>query len=431
MTRARAMRLTAAALAITAFTAACGSDGDDDTTSAEAGAGAAASPMESHSSMSPSSGGGGDLTGAAAATSAAATTRAILTAQLEEHVYLAGIATGTALGKGADSADFKAAAGALDANSVALAETVGSVYGKAGGDQFLALWRKHIGFFVDYTVGAATNDAAKKTKAVQDLDGYRQDFGAFLESATEGELPKAAVADELKPHVATLAAAVDAQAAKDPKQFALLKEAAAHMPMTAAVLAGAIDAQKDLAGDTKSPASEARAALTAELEEHVYLAGIATGTALDKGADSAEFKAAAGALDANSVELATIVGSVYGKAGGDQFLALWRKHIGFFVDYTVGAATKDAAKKTKAVQDLDGYRADFGAFLESATEGKLTKAAVADELGPHVTSLAAAVDAQAAKDPKQFELLRAAADHMPMTAEVLATAIADQKSLAG
>ena len=427
MTRARAVRLTAVALAITAFTAACGSNGDD-TTSADTGA--AGSPTESSGSMSPSKT-GGDLVGAAAVTSAAATTRAVLTAQLEEHVYLAGIATGTALEQGPDSAAFKAAAGTLDANSVALAETVGSVYGKAGGDQFLALWRKHIGFFVDYTVGAATKDDAKKSTALAALDGYRADFGAFIESATEGELPKAAVADELKPHVATLTAAIDAQAAKSPKQFELLKEAATHMPMTAGVLAGAIDAQKDLDGDTKSPASEARTALTAELEEHVYLAGIATGTALAKGPESPEYAAAAAALDVNSVELSAIVGSVYGKAGGDQFLALWRKHIGFFVDYTIGAATKDDAKKAKAVADLDGYRQDFGAFLESATEGKLTKAAVADELVPHVTSLAAAVDAQAAKDPKQFDLLRAAAGHMPMTAEVLATAIADQKQLAG
>jgi hypothetical protein len=235
MTRAPSKRLAAAVLAVAALAAACGSN---DAESSTADRGSASAPETSMSSMPMA-----DLIGAAAVKSTAATTRAVLTAQLEEHVYLAGIATGTALNKGPNSPEFAAAAKALDANSVQLAETVGSVYGKAGGDQFLALWRKHIGFFVDYTVGAATKDAAKKAQAAKDLDGYRADFGAFIESATEGTLTKAAVAEELKPHVASLTAAIDAQAAKSPKQFELLKAAATHMPMTAAVLAGAIDEQ--------------------------------------------------------------------------------------------------------------------------------------------------------------------------------------------
>lgn len=166
----------------------------------------------------------------------AAELRAGLTSLLSEHVYLAGITTGTALA----GQDFKPAAAALEANTQALQDAVSSVYGDAGGEQFGALWRKHIGFFVDYTTGRATNDEAKVSKAKADLDGYRADFGAFIESATKGGLPKQAVADELKPHVETLFAAIDAQASKSPTATAKLKAAADHMPMTAAILAGAI-----------------------------------------------------------------------------------------------------------------------------------------------------------------------------------------------
>jgi hypothetical protein len=154
----------------------------------------------------------------------------------------------------------------------------------------------------------------------------------------------------------------------------------------------------------------------------VYLAGITTGEALA----GRDFKPAAAALEANTQGLQDAVASVYGDAGGKQFGDLWRKHIGFFVDYTTGKATKNQAMVDKAMADLDGYRADFGAFIESATKGGLSKQAVADELKAHVESLFAAIDAQAAKDAGQFDKLKMAAGHMPMTASILAGAIVKQ-----
>ena len=86
-------------------------------------------------------------------------------------------------------------------------------------------------------------------------------------------------------------------------------------------------------------ASELRARINTILQEHVYLATSATGAAL--GGRQAQFEAAAQALDANSVELSKLIGSVYGEGAEAAFLALWRKHIGFFVDYTTGLATGD------------------------------------------------------------------------------------------
>ena len=364
-------------------------------------------------------------TGAAAGLSTdsgAANLRALLTAQLQEHVYLAGTATGAALGGRND--DFMAAAKSLDANSVDLSKSIESVYGPDAGKTFLDLWRKHIGFFVDYTTGKATNDTAKVEKARKDLDGYRADFGAFIASANPN-LPKQAVADELKPHVETLFAAIDAQAAKDPTAFDKLRVAASHMPMTADVLAGGIAKQfpDKFKGNVDGPGSALRSTLTAQLQEHVFLAGTATGAAL--GGRNDEFMAAAKSLDANSVDLSKSIESVYGADAGKAFLDLWRKHIGFFVDYTTGKATNDTAKVEKARKDLDGYRADFGAFIASANPN-LPKQAVADELTPHVATLFAAIDAQAAKDATAFDKLRVAASHMPMTANVLAGGIAKQ-----
>ncbi len=171
-------------------------------------------------------------------------------------------------------------------------------------------------------------------------------------------------------------------------------------------------------------ASDLRVALDSLLAEHVQLAASATNAAL--GGRDDEFTAAAGALDANSVDLSKAIGSVYGKGAEDAFLPLWRKHIGFFVDYTQGVAAKDMAKQDKAVADLVQYTQDFGAFLNSASPN-LPKDAVADLVKTHVLTLKDVVDAQATGDQtKAYTALRAAYGHMSMVADPLAATIVAQ-----
>ena len=312
------------------------------------------------------------------------------------------------------------------ANSVDIAKAIGSVYGQGAQDAFLPLWRRHIGFAVDYTVGVATKDKAKQDKAVADLVQYTQDFGAFLASANPN-LPKDAVADLVKTHVLTLKDVIDAQAAGDQaKAFAATRTAYAHMGMIADPLAGAIVKQfpDKFPGSTMSAAAGLRSTLTMAFQEHTYLAARATGAAL--GARDPEFKAAAAALDANGVDISKAIGSVYGQGAQDAFLPLWRRHIGFVVDYTVGVATKDKAKQDKAVQDLVGYSQDFGAFLASANPN-LPKDVVAGLVKDHILTLKPVIDAQAAGDqPKVYTMLRSATGHMRMIADPLAEAIVKQ-----
>ena len=359
-----------------------------------------------------------------AAPTSAAELRTALNALFAEHVYLAAAATNAALG--GRTAEFEAAAGALDANSLDIAKAIGSVYGPDAEKAFLPLWRRHIGFVVDYTVGVATNDKAKQDRSVSDLIGYTEDFGAFLSSANPN-LPKNVVADLVKHHILTLKEVIDAQAAKDTtRAWMAARTAAGHMQKIADPLADAIVKQfpNRFAGSPGGPAAGLRVAFNTALREHAYLAAIATNAAL--GGRDAEFKAAAGALDANSMDIAKAIGSVYGPGAEQAFLPLWRRHIGFFVDYTVGLATNDKAKQDKAVSDLVGYTQDFGAFLNSANPN-LPKNVVADLVKTHVLTLKDVVDAQAAKDqPKAWMAARAAAAHMQMIADPLAAAIAKQ-----
>ncbi|MGB8651987.1 MAG: hypothetical protein WCD35_15145 [Mycobacteriales bacterium] len=409
------LRLAAVVAGLAITTAACGS---------------AKSSTEKPASGSSATAAAAAVTGAAATKTPAAELRAGLTYLLSEHVYLAGIATGTAISKKGNLKDpaVVAAVNALDANSVALSKALGAAYPEAEAP-FLKSWRQHIGFFVEYTLGKATGNAAEVTKAKQELDGYRTSFGELIHSVVP-ELPAAAVAEELTPHVASLLAAIDAQVAGSPKQFALLDAAVGHMPGTAKILAGGIAADKKLAGQTDDAAADLRAGLTFLLTQHVYDAGIAISTAVANGGNLTKpaVQGAVGALDANSVALSKALGSVYPDAES-PFLKSWRQHIGFFVDYTLGKATKDAAKVTKARTELDGYRTSFGQLISSVVP-ELPSAAVADELKPHVASLFLAIDDVVGGSASTFKDLSTAAGHMPGTAATLAGGIAENKKLA-
>jgi hypothetical protein len=235
----RTLMKSAAGLAVFALLgAACG---NDDTGTATTGS---PTPTEQTDDTGGDADPAGDVDGAAT-DSGAAELRSGLTALLQEHVYLAGVAINQAV---ADGGDLEApatvnAVETLDANSVALSEAIAGVYGDEAGEQFLAQWRDHIGFFVDYTLGGATGDQAMQDEAKANLDEYRADFGAFIESATDGNLDAGTVADELQVHVNTLVEAVDAILAGDPEVYSKLQTAAAHMPGVAAALAGAIAEQ--------------------------------------------------------------------------------------------------------------------------------------------------------------------------------------------
>ena len=359
----------------------------------------------------------------------ASTLRAGLTSLLQEHVYLAGITIETAVDAGGnmEDASVQAAAAALDENTVALSEAVGSVAGPENGEAFLGLWREHIGFFVDYTLGKATDDQAAVDQALTDLAGYEQAAGAFFEEITGGEIQADNLVMGLDGHIATLTAAIDAVVAGDADAFDKLREAGQHMYGAALLLSTGISSAvpEMFPGDVTSAPAETRAILTNLLQEHVYLAGITIEQAVEAGGDmeAPAVQAAAATLDANSVALSEVVGSVAGPENGEAFLGLWREHIGFFVNYTLGAATGDDAMKDQALTDLQGYQQAAGAFFEEITAGELPADALVANLDMHISTLTAAIDSLVAGDGQVFDLLRDAAQHMPSSALALSTAI--------
>ena len=121
-----------------------------------------------------------------------------------------------------------------------------------------------------------------------------------------------------------------------------MTHAPSHSPTTTSVARDATEA------------AALRATLTSLLSDHVWLAGNALDTAVQHKGDLKEPQVvgAVKALGANSVALSKAIGSVYPDAE-KPFLASWRQHIGFFVNYTLGKATKDDMQVAKAKADLD------------------------------------------------------------------------------
>ena len=415
------LRILFALLAVVASAlvlAACGGDEDDSAADGPTPAQTGSTGMSDDMDM-----------GTAATASPAADLRVTLDTLLGEHALLAIAASQ----KGLDGdPDFEAAAAALDANSVEVSEAIGSVYGDEAAQQFLdgpSLWRDHIGFFVDYTVGLATKDKAAKQEAVDNLTGYTGAFSGFLAEATG--LPQDALQAGLATHIMQLKGQIDAYAKQDyAKAYDLTRQAYAHMYETGDTLAGAIaEASPDqfpLEPATTS-AVDLRVTLDRLFGEHAVLAMLATQKGLSGDPD---FEAIAGALDQNSVEISEAIASIYGNEAAKTFLdapSHWRDHIGFFVDYTVALATKDKAAQQEAVDNLTGYTGAFSGFLAGATG--LPQDALQEGLTMHITQLKGALDAYAAGDYEQaYALFREAYNHMVATGDTLATAIVQQNS---
>lgn len=175
----------------------------------------------------------------------AAGLRVLLNNLEAEHVDLAAAATRQGFNTGnLQDPQFVATAGALGKNTDALAAAVASVYGEEAGAKFKEIWASHIGFFVDYTVGAKTGNQAMMDKAVSDLNGYVEAISDLLGGATG--LPKEAVAGLVTEHVGLLKTAVDKHGAGDfAGSYAAQEEARVQITTKIAdTLAGAIVKQK-------------------------------------------------------------------------------------------------------------------------------------------------------------------------------------------
>lgn len=174
---------------------------------------------------------------------------------------------------------------------------------------------------------------------------------------------------------------------------------------------------------TDTAAADLRVSLNNALREHVSL-GATTLRAVFDGSENAE--ALVGTLDENSVEVAGLVGSVYGDEAEQQFLDLWRQHINFFANYTTAAKNGNQEGMDQALQDLAGYSDEASTFFANANEN-LPKDAVQPLLAEHRDLVIEAVNEYGAGDLEaSYDAEQRARDQVGEIANALAAGIVAQ-----
>ena len=188
--------------------------------------------------------------------------------------------------------------------------------------------RCSVGTEVVWSTGTPSSTPSPSARPTAPMTAFRRPSG--LPAAPRSAIPSTG------PAPFATSATGTASCAANPRRPHSPTESPDHVPAVQAVHRRRDHRGRPLArrrpAAAQTAASDLRTALNTTLAEHVYLAAAATAAAL--GGRGGEFKDAAGALDANSVALSQAIGSVYGDGAESAFLALWRKHIGFFVDYT-------------------------------------------------------------------------------------------------
>lgn len=114
--------------------------------------------------------------------------------------------------------------------------------------------------------------------------------------------------------------------------------------------------------DAMSDAANLRVQLNKQLQSHVSLSLAALRNLHD---ENDQVDASLAELDENTDDLGASVGSVFGDDAQEAFEDLWRDHIGFFADETIGLRENDDEMVEEAREDLEGYAEDIAAVFVS------------------------------------------------------------------
>jgi hypothetical protein len=299
-----------------------------------------------------------------------------------------------------DDAFTKAAAAAAEKNTQAISSLVNSLFGATAAAQFTQLWSGHITALSDYAGGLASNDAAARDSATARLQTFETSLATFFVGASQGRLTQPAAQAAVLMHVQHLVQQADAYAAHDyAKSDEIYREGYTHGYALGKTLVAALVTPAD-AAVLNSPVWVLRSELSRLLGEHVVLVVSAMRAGLTNGPD---FTANAQAVNANTHDLTAAVDSLFGTRAAAQFQSLWADHIDEVFSYTTGLVTRDAKRRAAAVTRLGTFEAQFAAFLNGATSGRLPSATLAKGLLEHDQMLLAQADALSAKQYQQAD----------------------------
>jgi hypothetical protein len=258
----------------------------------------------------------------------------------------------------------------LTANGNSLASVVRGAFGNTAASQFEQTWAIQDGYLIDYTIGLVTHNDNKSNGAMSGLfDGFVPQFAQLI--ASLAQLPASSTTPLETAQLTKTKAMIDDDVAQSyTKLYVDMRSAYANSSLIGDRLAIRMAQQfpDKFPGDPSSSPVDARVALNGLLQEHSYLATMAT-DAVVAGRDADE-ASALGALAANRLDLGPVMTFLLGPGVRSPFDQLWGTRDADLIGY---AGSGDAGAK----QRLAGTFVSQFAALTPASEATVRDQVVA------------------------------------------------------
>jgi hypothetical protein len=292
------------------------------------------------------------------------------------------------------SDEYTAYASLLGFNAADLSGLVARGFGNTAGVQFMSVWSAQNGFLVDYTIGVVTHNDDKAKAAMNELTStFTPQFTQLI--ATTSHLAGDPIRQLIVEQVSEDKAFIDDVFAGNFKAYyADLHRAYAHTSRLGDLLAEqiAIDFPDRFPGDPTDPSVDTRVTLNLDLQEHSYLATMATdATVSGRTAEKAE---ALLALMSNNDAMRSVVED-------GRFSLAWAKEVGSLSTYALNGDPASAKSLTDTF----------------ASELALASKASPSVISQHESAIIRVVDDQRSKAPTLAGDDRAAATSMQPIAD--------------
>jgi len=318
----------------------------------------------------------------------------------------------------------QAAVSALSRNSDDLTKLFAQVYGSAQAQTFRGLWETKQQSLIDYARAVSQHDQAAKASARGQLDAFPRQIAQYLHHLTAGKIAAGTISSRLRTHVNDLMDFTDAYAARDyATAYRIERVDYERQVALGTVIAAGIEEDRDghLPASFDSPLTRLRSTLGELLGEHMQLVVDAMGAALRGGP---EFRADAAQVNADTEQLASAIGVLFGPQSAARFESVWGDHVDALVSYSGAVAAEDEQGKAKALAQLRAFERHLSAFLSTGTDGRLTAPALSDVLHMHDRDLVEQIDAYAGGDFKTaYSVTYQGYQHMFAVADTLSGAI--------
>lgn len=277
---------------------------------------------------------------------------------------------------------------ALDANAADMEPVIASVYGEEGGAAFVEIFNKHNVGTDEYAAAVKDGDKEMQQEALDQIQSFVDDMGAFLATATEGNLPQDGATQALRQHEDYVQNTFDLYVEGDYQAaYTSYLEGFKQIFGAGSAISGAIATQyPDKFSDPNTPAGDFRSTVNRIAAEHFALSQLSM-TKGYKGAEDFDF--ADWAQDQNTEEFRAAIASIYGEEAGSQFVQLWNnEHIAVQSEL----ATAQAAENQKTVDEAKNtltstFATNLGTFLSTATEDRMPMKETIAGVTAHETSV--------------------------------------------